>query len=106
MKYWKKYDLAWLQGYNHVDLSSPIIRVYANRTQAKKIIAILILARFSGKGRHTLHYDLLCRDRDRERDRRDRSRSRDRDRKDKDRSRKDRDRVRKSTPKVVIISIH
>ena len=28
--------------------------VYANRMQAKKIITILILARFSGKGRHIL----------------------------------------------------
>ena len=31
--------------------------VYANRTQAKKN-AILILAQFSGKGRHTPHYVL------------------------------------------------
>ena len=30
-------------------------RVYANRMQAKKIITILILVRFSGKGRHILH---------------------------------------------------
>ena len=30
-------------------------RVYANRTQAKKIITILTFTRFSGKGRHTLH---------------------------------------------------
>ena len=30
-------------------------RVYANRTQAKKIITILTFARFSGKGRYLLH---------------------------------------------------
>ena len=30
-------------------------RVYANRTQAKKIIPILNFAQFSGKGCHTLH---------------------------------------------------
>ena len=29
--------------------------VYANRTQAKKIIMILNFARFSGKGHHALH---------------------------------------------------
>ena len=29
-------------------------RVYANRTQAKKIITILNFARFSGKGRHAI----------------------------------------------------
>ena len=34
----------------HVDY-----RVYANRTQAKKIITILNFVRFFGKGRHTLH---------------------------------------------------
>ena len=32
-------------------------RVYSNRTQAK--ITILMFVRFSGKGRHTLHYDTL-----------------------------------------------
>ena len=31
-----------------------IYRVYSNRTQAKKIIAILTFARFSGKGRQLL----------------------------------------------------
>ena len=30
-------------------------RVYSNRTQAKKIITILTFARFSGKGRQSLH---------------------------------------------------
>ena len=29
--------------------------VYSNRTQAKKIITILTFARFSGKGRQSLH---------------------------------------------------
>ena len=30
-------------------------RIYSNRTQAKKIITILTFARFSGKGRQSLH---------------------------------------------------
>ena len=38
-------------------MSKHIIRVYANRTQAKKIITILTFAWFSGKGRYTLHYE-------------------------------------------------
>ena len=33
--------------------------VYANKTQAKKIIMILTFALFSGKGRHTLYLDTL-----------------------------------------------
>ena len=33
--------------------------VYAIRMQAKKIISILIFTRFSGKGRHPLHYNTL-----------------------------------------------
>ena len=40
---------------NRYSFFACMYRVYANRTQAKKIIMILILARFSGKGRHTLH---------------------------------------------------
>ena len=38
-------------------LSGFMYRVYANRTQAEKIITILNFAQFSGKGRHALYYE-------------------------------------------------
>ena len=40
---------------DHAVVAFHVHGVYANRTQAKKIITILILARFSGIGRHNLH---------------------------------------------------